>query len=113
MIQTLREIKVKSIESRNIRAKLIARAKLVDLRRDLENQIRGLLKSLGVVLGKSAGHTFSSKVINCLHEAPDLHSLIMPLLSIHPSLIEQISHYDAELKDFSCSGLLPVWWTGS
>jgi transposase len=98
-----REIKVKSMESRNIRARLIARAKLVDLRRDLENQMRGLLKSLGIVLGKSAGHTFSKKIINCLGEAPDLHSLIMPLFSVHSTLIEQISQYDLELKDFSRS----------
>ena len=89
-----REIKVKSMESRNIRARLIARAKLVDLRRDLENQMRGLLKSLGIVLGKSAGRTFSKKIINCLGEAPDLHSLIMPLFSVHSTLIEQISQYD-------------------
>ena len=98
-----REIKVKSIESRNVRAKLIARAKLVDLRRDLENQIRGLLKSLGVVLGKSAGHTFSSKIMSCLGDAPNLRSLIMPLFSIHSALIEQIAQYDLELKDFSRS----------
>jgi len=42
-----REAKVKSMESRQIRALLAARSKLVDLRRDLENQMRGLLKSLG------------------------------------------------------------------
>lgn len=41
-----REAKVKSMESRQIRAVLAARSKLVDLRRDLENQMRGLLKSL-------------------------------------------------------------------
>jgi len=38
-----REAKVKSMESRRIRALLAARAKLVDLGRDLENQMRGLL----------------------------------------------------------------------
>jgi transposase len=40
-----REAKVKSMESRQIRAVLAACSELVDLRRDLESQMRGLLKS--------------------------------------------------------------------
>ena len=47
-----REAKVEGVESRHGRATLAARAKLVDLRRDLENQMRGLLKSLGMVLAR-------------------------------------------------------------
>lgn len=39
-----REANVKSMESRYIHALLVARAKLVDLRRDIENQMGGLLK---------------------------------------------------------------------
>ena len=34
-----------------------ARAKLVDLWRDIENQMPGLLKSLGIVLGKAGSNS--------------------------------------------------------
>ena len=57
-----REAKVKSIESRHVRATLAARAKLVDLRRDLENQIRGLLKNLGLIIGTARGQMFHARV---------------------------------------------------
>gem|GEM_PF-4154675 len=45
---------VKSAESWKARSMLAARTKLVDLRRDLDNQMRGLCKGLGIVLGKPA-----------------------------------------------------------
>lgn len=47
-----REARVISPESRQVHAVLIARAKLVDLRRDIENQVRGLLKSMGSLLAR-------------------------------------------------------------
>jgi len=77
-----REARVKSMESRCIRALLIARAKLVDLKRDIENQMRGLLKSLGTVLGKVAGRPFLGKVVAVLRQAPHLRPIIQPMMSI-------------------------------
>jgi transposase len=57
-----REAKVKSMESREVRALLTARSKLVDIRRDIENQMRGLLKSLGIVLGKGGARVLAAKI---------------------------------------------------
>ena len=48
-----REANVKSMESRYSHSLLAARAKLVDLRRDVENQMRGLLKGFGLPLAKA------------------------------------------------------------
>jgi transposase len=48
-----REANVKSMESRYTHSLLAARAKLVSLRRDVENQMRGLLKGLGLAPGKA------------------------------------------------------------
>jgi transposase len=47
-----RQANVKSTESRYIHSLLAARAKLVDLRRDVENQMCGLLKGFGFPLAK-------------------------------------------------------------
>ena len=48
-----RQANVKSTESRYIHSLLAARATLIDLRRDVENQMRGLLKGLGLPAGKA------------------------------------------------------------
>jgi transposase len=56
-----REATVKSIESRYTHSLLAARAKLVDLRRDVENQMRGLLKGLGLPLAKSESKRCSKR----------------------------------------------------
>jgi transposase len=92
-----REVKVKSLESRQIRAMLAARAKLVDLRRDIENQMRGLLKGLGIVLGKAGSKTIGGKIVAVLRQAPHLRPLIHPLLLVHSALVAQIMKYDEQV----------------
>jgi transposase len=94
-----REAKVKSMESRQVRATLAARAKLVEIRRDIENQMRGLLKSLGVVLGKAGSRTLPSKIVAILRQAPHLRPLIEPLLLAHSAMITEILKYDRQIKD--------------
>jgi transposase len=93
-----REAKVKSLESRQVRATLAARAKLVDLRRDLENQMRGLLKSLGIILGKAGSGTLPAKIRDAWDQAPHLRPLLEPLLLAHAALISQILKYDDQLR---------------
>ncbi len=46
-----KEVQVKSVSCHELRAVLNGRAQLVKIKRDLENQIRGLLKNLGLVIG--------------------------------------------------------------
>jgi transposase len=49
-----REVKVKSDESRKIRAILVARSRLVAIRRDIENQVRSLIKEYGLLFPAGA-----------------------------------------------------------
>jgi transposase len=46
-----KEVRVKDLDSHAVRALLASRALLVELKRDLENQIHGLLKNFGSSLG--------------------------------------------------------------
>jgi transposase len=48
-----KEVRVKDLDSHAVKALLISRALLVKIKRDLENQIRGLLKNLGLVIGRA------------------------------------------------------------
>ena len=48
-----KQVRVKSLDSHAIKALLVSRALLVKIKRDLENQMRGLLKNLGLVIGRA------------------------------------------------------------
>ena len=54
-----KEVRVKDLDSHSIRALLASRALLVKIKRDLENQVRGLLKNLGLVIGRAKFNVFA------------------------------------------------------
>src|SRR3954462_15180447 len=54
-----KEVRVKGLDSHSVRALLASRALLVKIKRDLENQIRGLLKNVGLVIGRAKFNVFA------------------------------------------------------
>ena len=54
-----KEVHVKDIDSHSVRALLASRALLVKIKRDLENHVRGLLKNLGLVIGRATFNVFA------------------------------------------------------
>jgi transposase len=61
-----REVKIKSEESQKIRAILVARSRLVSMRRDIENQIRSLIKECGLLIHRAIGQQFRNQVSELL-----------------------------------------------
>ena len=61
-----REVKVKSEESQSIRAILVVRSRLIAIRKDIENQIRSMIKEYGLLLRKAVGLRFRKQVIELL-----------------------------------------------
>ena len=57
-----REVGVKSLVSHTIRSMLGARAQLVGMRVEVTNQIRGILKTFGIVLSRRTGEPFERLV---------------------------------------------------
>ena len=57
-----KEVQVKHLACHGVRAVLNNRSLLVNIKRDLGNQIRGLLKNLGLVIGKAQGNVFTRRV---------------------------------------------------
>ncbi len=57
-----KEVRVKGLDSHAMRALLESRALLVKMKRDLENQIRGLLKNLGLIIATARGQAFHARV---------------------------------------------------
>lgn len=76
-----REVGVKSLESCRIRALLSARSQLVSMRTTLYNQIRGLLKTFGVVLSPGKGGTFEAAVVTRCPDDPLIRDAIGALLA--------------------------------
>ena len=57
-----REVKVKSMDSHLIRSLIIARSQLVGMKVQIMNQLRGILKTFGLVLDKAGGQRFEDRV---------------------------------------------------
>jgi transposase len=93
-----REVKVKSEESQKIRAILVARARLVSMRRDIENQVRSLIKEYGLLFPRSIGQQFRNTVNDLLGEDHQLLIVVAPLLSIHEHICRQQSEFDDEVR---------------
>jgi transposase len=60
-----KEVRVKDLDSHAIKALLVSRALLVKIKRDIENQIRGLLKNLGLVIGQAKMNVFAAAIRCC------------------------------------------------
>ena len=78
-----RQVQVKSLDSHLIRTLLAARAGLVAMHRDVANQIRGALKTFGLVLGKVAAGTFEARVRQLIAGNPLPQPLPSPPRSRH------------------------------
>ncbi len=77
-----KEVQVKSVSCHELRAVLSSRAQLVKIKCDLENQIRGLLKNLGLLIGKAGGNVFRHRAEELVAEHPLLQEAVRPLLAV-------------------------------
>lgn len=93
-----REVQVKSLDSHGIRAMLNSRAMLVKMKRDLENQIRGLLKNVGLVIGRGKGTAYTVRVEELLKQQSELGYVIRPLLVVRESIERQFIILDRQVK---------------
>jgi transposase len=93
-----REVMVKSEESQKIRAILVARSRLVAIRRDIENQVRSLIKEYGLLFPRAIGLQFRNQVRELLGEDHQLLGVIAPLLSIHEHVCKQQTKFDDEVR---------------
>ena len=67
-----KEVRVKDLGSHSVRALLASRALPVKIKRDLENQVRGLLKNLGLVIGRGKFNVFAARAEALIEDRPEL-----------------------------------------
>ena len=75
-----REERVKSFESMLTRTLVAARTQMLKAVTQLSNQIRGLMKTFGLVIPKGAGRVFEGHVRNLLASNAGLEQIILPVL---------------------------------
>jgi transposase len=85
-----RKVEIKSIEAHLVRTLLVSRSKLVEVRTGLSNQMRGILKTFGLMVGKTSGGAFEKRVRELISGNIELESIIDSLLSVWRSTCEQI-----------------------
>jgi transposase len=66
--------------SNAIKALLVSRALLVKIKRDIENQIRGLLKNIGLVIGRAKMNVFAVRAAELAEARPAVAAGVEPLL---------------------------------
>jgi transposase len=85
-----RAVKVKSLDAHLVRTLLVSRSKLVEVRTRLSNQLRGILKTFGLMVGKTSGGAFEKRVRELTAGNIELESIIDSLLSVWRCTCEQI-----------------------
>ena len=72
-------------------------ARRVKSKRDLENQIRGLLKNLGLVIGRAKMHAFGRRAAALAKNRPQLAAAIDPLLTARTAIEQQLADLDRKV----------------
>jgi transposase len=90
-------VRVKDLDSHSVRALLASRALLVKIKRDLENQVRGLLKNLGLVIGRAKFNVFAARAEELIEDRPDLIAAVGPLLEARKAIEQQVSDLDRKV----------------
>src|SRR3974377_818634 len=92
-----KEVRVKDLDSHSVKALLASRALLVKIKRDLENQVRGLLKNLGLVIGRAKFNVFAVRTEALIEDHPELVAAVRPLLEARKAMEQQIDALDCKV----------------
>ena len=110
-----REVQVKTMDAHLVRALIVARAELVAMHRDLSNQMRGVLKVFGLVVGHTSHGGFGARVRDLVQDGPELLGEVVGALLaaweatgeqlnvLHRRLLRHARSHDA-CRRLMCSG---------
>ena len=93
---SFKEVHVKDIDSHSVSALLASRALLVKIKRDLENHVRGLLKNLGLIIGRAKFNVFAVRAEELIEGRPELVAAIRPLLEARNAVGQQVSELEPQ-----------------
>lgn len=108
-----KEVRVKSFDSMRVRTLVNARNHLIQISTKLSNQIRGLMKTFGLVVPKGAGRVFDAHVRELVSANEGLAQIILPLLEAWRGVRSRAAELNRQLiatarKSPSCRQLMSV-----
>jgi transposase len=96
-----REVAVKSETSQRVRSLLTARARLVTMRRDIENQVRSMLKEYGLMFPRAIAAQFQRRVTELSGDGHVLWPVLLPLLSVHGHVCRELNGIDRQVRQMA------------
>jgi transposase len=96
-----KEVRIKSHGAYVVRALLTARDALVSIRVRLENEVRGLLKTFGILFGRRVGgflRRAEEVIAGELAVAPELRPIFEALVAARQAVLGRIRALDAEVR---------------
>jgi transposase len=81
-----REVRVKGFNSLLTRTLVAARTRLVRIKTELSNQIRGMMKTFGLIVPAGKGSRFEANARRLLADEAELASILLPLLEVWRSM---------------------------
>jgi transposase len=111
-------VRVKGYDSMLVRTLVAARSRLVQITTELSNQIRGLMKTFGLVVPRSKGGTFEAEVQRLLIGQDELARIILPMLEAWRSVRSRASALGRRLlacarQSAACQRLMSIPGVGA
>src|SRR3954452_22785977 len=105
------EVRVKGREAMLVRSLLGARTQLLGIVTELSNQIRGVMKTFGLIVPKGAGTVFEANVRRLLEDDKAVAAIVLPLLDAWRAVRARAADLDRQLlsrvrENASCRQLM-------
>ncbi|RZL28039.1 MAG: IS110 family transposase [Sphingomonas sp.] len=92
-----KQVRVKSYDNMLVRTLVTARTQLLKMQLQLSNQIRGLMKTFGLIVPKGLGRVFDGHVCDLAGSHPGLAPIILPLLAVWRELRVKVAGLSKQL----------------
>src|ERR1700761_4737084 len=93
-----KEVRVKSLTAHERKALLIARQQPVQMRVRIDNQLRGILKTFGLVIGKCGHGQIGQRAHELAQGHPGIDSVVAAMVAVRDSLMKQIAVFDRAIR---------------
>ena len=90
-------VRVKGYDSMLVRTLVTARTQLMKMQLQLSNQIRGLMKTFGLIVPKGTGRVFDGHVRELAATHSSLEQIILPLLAVWRELRSKVADLSKQL----------------
>lgn len=92
-----RAVRVKGYDSMLVRTLVTARTQLMKMQLQLSNQIRGFMKTFGLIVPKGTGRVFDGHVCALAPTHSGLEQIILPLLAVWRELRGKVANLSKQL----------------